>query len=409
MHFDYDVVIVGARCAGASTAMLLARQGHRVLMVDRARFPSEIPHGHFIHRHGPPRLARWGLLDRVVASGCPPVSSLLTYFGDFRFVVHKVEVDGVAWGYGPRRSRLDKILIDAAVEAGAHLLEGVAVESLLMDDGRVVGIRTASGTSIGARLTIGADGRRSLVARQVAAPAYETVPPLMCWYFTYFDDVPQAMFEMHVLPERRVIFSHPTNDNLLAMFVGWPIDEFGSVRSDIDRSFYAALDLAPGLGARVRAGQRVERYFGTADLPNFLKKPYGPGWALGGDAGCHKDPLQGRGVGDALLDADLLADAVHSGLSEAQPLDVALANYELRRNEAMLPGYYENIRMAHLRPMPPEVLNLRRALRDKPADATRYFLAIYGRIPDEDFFNPTNLERIVGSASRQSVALAGDD
>src|SRR5215472_8685943 len=129
--YDYDAVIVGARCAGAWTAMLLARKGHRVLLVDRARFPSEIPHGHFIHRHGPPRLARWGLLDRIVASGCPPVTSMLTYFGDFPLVAHNLEVDHVAWGYGPRRSALDKILVDAAVEAGADLLEGVAVNSLL--------------------------------------------------------------------------------------------------------------------------------------------------------------------------------------------------------------------------------------------------------------------------------------
>jgi flavin-dependent dehydrogenase len=379
--FDYDAIIVGARCAGASTALLLARQGHRVLMIDRATFPSEIPHGHFIHRHGPPRLARWGLLDRIVATGCPPVSSMLSYFGDFPLVAHNLEVDGVAWGYGPRRAVLDTLLVDAAVEAGAELLEGVGVTDLVFDDNRVVGVRGSRGAPLTARLTIGADGRHSRVAQLVGAPAYEAVPTLMCWYFTYYEDVPDAAFEMHVLPERRVIFTHPTNDNLLTIFVGWPIDEFASVRADVERCFLDALDLAPGLGPRVRSGQRVERFRGMADLPNVLKKPHGPGWALVGDAGCHKDPLQARGIADALQDAELLANAAHQGLSDSQPLDTALVEYKRCRNAAVLPGFRETIQGARLEPIPPEVLRQREALRDNPAETTRYFLEFYERIP----------------------------
>jgi flavin-dependent dehydrogenase len=404
--FDYDAIIVGARCAGASTALLLARQGHRVLMIDRAKFPSEIPHGHFIHRHGPPRLARWGLLDRIVATGCPPVSSMLSTFGDSPLVAHGLEADGVAWGYGPRRAVLDKILVDAAVEAGAELLEGVAVADLVVEAGRVAGVRRSDGTPIRARLTVGADGRRSRVAQLVGAPAREATPTLMCWYFTYFRDVPNAGFEMHVLPERRVIFTHPTNDNLLTVFVGWPIDEFASVRAAVERSFLAALDLAPRLGRRVRAGQRVERFSGTADLPNFVRKPHGPGWALVGDAGCHKDPLQARGIADALQDAELLANAADQGLSGTRSLDTALAEYEVRRNEAVLPGYRDNIQGAQLRPVPRDVLRLRAALRDRPADATRYFLAFYERISREAFFNPANLERVLGSHDHPSADFA---
>ena len=72
MERKYDIIVVGARCSGAPTAMLLARKGYKVLLADRARFPSEIAHGHFIHRHGPRRLRDWGLLDRVIATGCPP-------------------------------------------------------------------------------------------------------------------------------------------------------------------------------------------------------------------------------------------------------------------------------------------------------------------------------------------------
>lgn len=403
MQFDYDALVVGARCAGASTAMLLAQRGHRVLLLDRARFPSDIMHGHFIHRHGPLRLARWGVLDRIAASGCPPVSTLVSYFGDFRLVARNLEVDGVAWGYGPRRAVLDKILVDAAVAAGAELRERTAVESLLTDGDRVLGVRTSGSTPITARLTIGADGKHSRVAQAVEAPVYEAVPTLACWYFTYFRDVPDVSFEMHVLPQRRAVFAHRTNDDLLAVFVGWPIKAFASVRADLEASFLAVLDQAPGLGERVRAGRRVERFYGTGDMPNFLRRPFGPGWALVGDAGCHKDPFLALGVCDALRDAELLADAAHDGLSDNRPLELALANYERCRNEATLPDYRENVQMAAFGPIPPDALRLRQALRNRPDDVTSFFLARYGRIPHEVFFNPQNMQRLLATDA-QSVA-----
>jgi flavin-dependent dehydrogenase len=404
MRSDYDVIIVGARCAGASTAMLLARMGHRVLLVDRARFPSDIPHGHFIHRDGPPRLARWGLLDRIVATGCAPLTAQTSFFGDFPLVARNLEMDGVARGYGPRRVSLDKVLVDAAIEAGAELHEGVAIDSLLTSDDHVLGIRTTRSTPITARLTVGADGKHSRVAQAVRAPSYETVPTLMCWYFTYYRDVPDPHTEMYVLPRRRAIFAFGTNDNLLAVFVGWPIDEFAAVRSQLEASFTATLDLAPGLGERVRVGRPVERLYGTGDLPNFLRRPFGPGWALVGDAGCHKDPFLAFGICDALRDAELLAEAADDGLSGNRPLEAALAEYERRRNKATLSDYYENLHMAQLGPMPPDVLRLRQALRDKPADSSQYVMTRDGRIPREVFFNPENIARIMDGVPEVAVA-----
>jgi flavin-dependent dehydrogenase len=291
-----------------------------------------------------------------------------------------------------------------AVEAGAELRQGCAVEGLLFSGQRVAGIRTADGARFTARLVVGADGRHSRVAQAVQAPAYEAVPTLACWYFTYFRDVPEPIFEMHLLPQRRVVFVHPTNDDLLAVFVGWPIDEFAAVRSDLEASFLSTLDLAPGLGERIRAGRRAERFFGSGDLPNYLRTPCGPGWALVGDAGCHKDPFMALGVCDALRDAELLATAAIDGLAGNCPLDTALADYARQRDEAVLPDYRENLHMAQLGPLPPDVLRLRQALRDKPADTTRFTLAKYGRIPREEFFNPSNLERILGSPAPQAAA-----
>jgi flavin-dependent dehydrogenase len=204
--------------------------------------------------------------------------------------------------------------------------------------------------------------------------------------------------EMHVLPERRAIFTFPTNDNLYAIFVGFPIEEFPQVRADVEGSVLAALDLAPGLGPRIRASRRAERVYGHADMPNFLRKPFGPGWALVGDAGCHKDPFLALGCCDALRDAELLADAAHLGLAGAAPLDQALQAYEQQRNTATFPDYEENIRMARLLRVPADVLRLRAALRDRPEDTTRWALATHHRLPRETFFNPTNLERILSSA-----------
>jgi flavin-dependent dehydrogenase len=210
--------------------------------------------------------------------------------------------------------------------------------------------------------------------------------------------------EVYVLPQRRAIFAFATNDNLLSVLVAGPIDEFASVRSNLVASFTETLDFAPGFGERVRLGKRVERFYGSGDLPNYLRKPFGPGWALVGDAGCHKDPFLAFGICDALRDAELLAEAAHEGLSGSRPLDAALTEYEARRNEATLPDYYENLHRAQFCPIPPDVLRLRRALRDNPDDTTRYVMATERRIPREAFFDPENLARIMASAPERTTA-----
>jgi flavin-dependent dehydrogenase len=371
-----DAIVIGARCAGASTALLLARRGLDVMLVDRARFPSEIPHGHFIHRHGPARLRDWGLLDRVLATGCPPVTSITTDFGDFPLVGRDLAVDGVPVGLGPRRAALDAVLVEAAVEAGAQLRESFPVHELVYDEGRVVGVRSGS-QSERARLVIGADGKTSNVARWVEAPAYEDVPTLTCWYFSYWSGVPGDGLELY-LHDRRVIFAFPTNDGLFAVFVAWPIDDLAIVRGDIERELLAVVDGVPELAERVRAGRREERLFGATALPNFLRRPYGPGWALVGDAGCHKDPYRALGVCDAFRDAELLADAVADALSAGVPEEEAFARYERRRNEATLPDYHENLHLARLGPFPPEVLDRRAAIRGDDEQTRGFYLASEG-------------------------------
>jgi flavin-dependent dehydrogenase len=396
----YDAIVIGARCAGAPVAMLLARKGYKVLLLDRSRFPSEIAHGHFIHRQGPKLLARWRLLDKVVESNCPPVLTQTTDYGGFALIGRTLVSEGVAFGYGPRRSVLDKILIDAAIEAGAELREGFSAEDFLFENNRLVGTRGRSNGHVvteKAHITIGADGRRSRLARALRAPVYQSTPSLTCWYFSYWSGVPNDGLEIY-LRQRRVIFAFPTNDHLFAIFIAWPIEEFHQVRSDISGSFMQALDLVPPLAERVRTGKREERFFGMADVPNFFRKPHGPGWALVGDAGCHNDPFMALGICDAFRDAELLANAVDEGLSGKRSIEETMVEYEKRRNEASATDYQRNIDFARFRPLPLETYQLRAALRGNHEDINRFIMATEGMIPREEFFNPENLSRVMGAA-----------
>jgi len=403
----YDAIVIGARCAGAVTAMLLARDGHRVLLLDRGVIPSDVHRGHFIHRHGPKRLADWGLLERVVGTNSPPITTHLTDFGDFPLIGRDIRLGDVAWGYAPRRRQLDQVLVEGAVEAGAEFRPNFLVESCLWDADRVTGVRgrdhgQPTNSTEKALITIGADGRNSTLARAVGAPSYEETPTLTCWYFSYWSGVPTEGFEWY-LRKNRVIFSFLTNDNLFAIFIGWPIDEFGLVKADIEGQFMRVVDQIPGFAERVRSGSREERFYGAADLPNYLRRPFGPGWALVGDAGCHKDPMMAHGICDAFRDADLLTTAIHEDLAGQCPLDDALMRYERRRNEATMAEYRENIAAARFAPVSPDLLQLRLALRGNQEDTNRFVMALEGWISQEEFFNPDNLERIVAKAGGSSV------
>lgn len=403
----YDAIVIGARCAGAVTAMLLARQGHRVLLVERGLMLRDVHQGHFIHKQGPQLLAEWGLLDRIVATNCPPIVTHLTDFGDFALIGRDIRVGNVAWGYGPRRRQLDHVLVEAAIEAGAEFRPNFLVESLLWNGNRVQGIsgrqRHQGASSIEkAHITIGADGKNSAFARAVGAPRYQETPSLSCWYFSYWSGVPSEGFEMYVRGNH-AIFSFLTNDDLFAIFIAWPIEQFHSVKADIEGQFMRVVDLAPGFAERVRCGRREERFFGSADLPNFLRRPFGPGWALVGDAGCHKDPFMALGICDAFRDADFLAAAVHEGLVGQTPLDGALMRYERRRNEATMADYGENIARARFDPMPAKLLQLRAALRSNEEDTRQFIMAREGMIPHQEFFNAENLERILTKAEVSPV------
>ncbi len=398
----YDAIVVGARCAGSPTAMLLARKGYRVLLLDKAGFPSDHMSTHWIHQPGVARLERWGLRERLAATGCPPITSMTMDLGPFALRGTLPPKGSVAEGYCPRRTVLDKLLVDAAVEAGAELREHFTVQDLVWDGDRVSGItgRSATGTTVTeqARIVIGADGVHSLVARQVEAPTYNTRPTFTCAYYSYWSGVPLDGVEFYPR-EHRGFGVLPTHHGLTCIIVGWPHEEFHAYRADIEGNFLKTLELAPALAERVRQGRREERFTGTAELYNFFRRPHGPGWALVGDAGYHKDSITAQGISDAFRDAELVAEAVNASLSGKRPIEEAMLQYEQRRNEAALPIYEFTCQLAALEP-PPEMQQLFAALRRDQEQTNRFFGTLAGTVPVAEFFAPKNIEQILGAAAQ---------
>jgi flavin-dependent dehydrogenase len=390
----YDAIIVGARCAGSPTATLLANKGYRVLLVDRASFPSDTLSTHYIHQPGVAKLHRWGLLDKVAASGCPPVEKQIFDVGPFVLTGAPPPADGITMGYAPRRTVLDKILVDAAVAAGVELREHFTVTGIITEDDRVIGIRgnSAGGSEVTerARIVIGADGVRSTIARLVEAPAYDEVPAYSCAFYTYWSGVDVHTAELYPRPGRMLIAA-PTNDGLTMTIVYWPESEFSRVHSDVERCFLEALDEVPALSERVRAGKRAEKFRGTAELRNYFRRPYGPGWALVGDAGYHKNPITAEGITDAFRDAEFLAEALDDGFSGRTQPEVALAEYERKRKEAVMPVYRLTCDLARLEPPPEDMQKLMAALRGNEVQTGRFIGTIAGTVPVPEFFSPENV------------------
>jgi 2-polyprenyl-6-methoxyphenol hydroxylase-like FAD-dependent oxidoreductase len=399
---EYDAIVVGARCAGSPTAMLLARQGHRVLVVDRATFPSDTDSTHFIHAKGVASLRRWGVLDQVVASGCPPVDHYSMDFGPITIAgTPRPADDGGVLAYCPRRTVLDKILVDAAVAAGAEVREGFTVEEVVVEDGAVVGIRGhgADGTAVEARakVVIGADGRNSRVAKAVDPPRYDEKPVLQWSYYTYFRDLPVRGMEVYVRPDRGWA-AMPTNDGLTLVVVGWPIEEAAAYKADVEANFTKTFELCPDFAARIALATRVEPFRGAA-CDNFFRRPYGPGWALVGDAGYTKDPITAQGITDAFRDAELCAGAIGDWLGGRSSFDDAMSGYQATRDAAVGPVYEFTAQLASLTPPPPELQQLLGAAAGDPEAMSDFVSLTTGTVSPVEFFDPANIGRIMAGAA----------
>jgi flavin-dependent dehydrogenase len=297
---------------------------------------------------------------------------------------------------------LDKLLVDAAVEAGAELREQFSVDALVWDGDGVTGIagRSANGTSLTehARIVIGADGIHSLVAREVSAPIYNERPTYSCAYYSYWSDVPVEGVEFY--PRDRCGFGAlPTHDGLTCIIAGLPNDQFPAYRANVEETFFTILGQAPVFAERVRLGKRQERFRGTGEMVNRFRKPFGNGWALVGDAGYHKDSITAQGITDAFRDAELLAEALDAGWAGRSPLQESMAEYEHRRNAAAFPQYDLACQFAMMEPPSPEMQQLFGALRANQPDTDRFVGTIAGTFPIAQYFAPDNMARIVGATA----------
>lgn len=405
----YDAIIVGARCAGSPTAMLLARKGYKVLLLDRGTFPSDMPFSnHYVHQTGSARMKRWGLLDKLAATGCPPITTNHWNYGDFTLTGSPIPAEGgVSEAYAPRRKVLDPILVEAAVAAGAELREGFSAQEVLFEGDTVVGIRgrQKNGANVleKARITIGADGMFSMVARSVQAPEYSSKPALEGSWYAYWSGVKMKGWHLWLRPQR-VIFAYNTNDNLALIGVAFAARDLPTVRTNLEPHYHQVIqEFAPDLAEDLKKGRRETRFVGGA-IPGHVRKPYGPGWALVGDAGYQKDPCTASGITDALGSAEWLAEAIDAGFSGRQPLDQALAAYEQKRNQAELPYYELTSQLATLEPPPLETRQLLAALVHNPEQRSRFFGVLAHTVPVPEFFAPENVRNIIEDGQRTMAA-----
>jgi 2-polyprenyl-6-methoxyphenol hydroxylase-like FAD-dependent oxidoreductase len=358
----HDVVVVGGRVAGSATAMLLARLGHDVVVVDQASFPSDTVSTHSIARSGVVQLRRWGLLDEVLDSGAPAIRQVTFHAGGESVSRVIKEKSGVDLVVAPRRYLLDMILACAALRAGADVRDGVTVTGVRRDGrGRVTGVdghdRAGAPVELDARFVVGADGLGSRVARSVGAAVNEVGEPAAdgAAQYAYYDGIPWTGFEFFVAP-RSFAGVFPTHHGQACIWVCTPAADARVVRRGTGSRAEAFGELlgrsAPELAERLRDARRTSPVQGMLRQPNQLRQASGPGWALVGDAGYYRDAVTAYGISDAFRDAELLAVALDQALCGAAEEAAALAGYQHQRDRALREIFELTCRLAAYPPVP---------------------------------------------------------
>jgi flavin-dependent dehydrogenase len=300
--------------------------------------------------------------------------------------------DGISVGYCPRRKILDQLMIDAARAAGAEVREGTVVEELLRDNtGAVTGMRARTGdvsSDESARIVIGADGKRSRVAQLVDAQQYDERPGTAFWYYNYFQDldVPPAML---AFVDQNGVFLNRTHDGAHVVGAGTRVEHFADFKRDVSGNFLRLWRTAsPEVADCLAQTQPAERWVGTADVPGFHRVPFGPGWALVGDAGLHKDPITGSGITEAWVQAEWLTEAVDDGFSERRNLSDALHDFQQRRDDHSRNWYEWTHATARLDPVPEPAAAIFASLGDDRPSADRFAMLNAGLISMRDFYTP---------------------
>lgn len=421
----WDAVIVGARCAGSATALHLAKRGLKVLLVDRAGFPSDTLSTHFLWSRGASYLNRMGVYDRVLKQ--TPSGTAIRFMRDgisflARTPVEEVRKrlehvhgagDGAVDSYvSVRRTVLDQLLIEAACEAGVEFRSGPNVEELTREGDRVTGVRGVdvrgrhTAFHERARFVIGADGRTSKIAQLAGAAITAENEEGTFAYYTYFSGLALD----HAVMEKRgrlALVIVPTNHGQFMTLVFGPKAWWKDFLADLEGNFWRAMEWVDApLAAQVRAAKREEAFHGLGDQRAFKRTCAGPGWLLVGDAACIKDQCTAIGMTHAFRDAELATDAVTRTLAGTPETD-ALSRYASAR-DADLAGYYEFVqRMAGMALATPDDLRFMRVLEREPAEAD-LFAAMYGDSMRVDDFTAEVRPRVLARASAAADEPAAD-
>lgn len=390
----YDVVIVGARCSGAAMAMVLARAGHRVLMVDKDARDSEMKHStHFLQAPGVARLRRWGLLPALEAA-CPGFDYYELDFGAMRLAGRPPAVDGDARTFCPRRYLIDTLLVQAAEAAGAEYRPATRVTDLLRDGERVTGVRVAradgASASLSARLVIGADGPGSTVAKLVDAAHYAEAPAQQVTVWGYWQDVGGDGLRFRTLPGTGLYYG-PTAPDQLLVGVNWAMPTYKALTVSPEQDYRARIaELDPELHEQLASAELAEP-LRRGSTRNFLRVPHGPGWVLVGDAGHKKDPCSAQGMSDAFIDVEQAGAILDAGLRGELELEPALRAWHVERDARLLPRHHMTLQMASFAAPTEEELALYRLIERQPAATTAFLGLLSGATDPSQFFAPDNL------------------
>jgi 2-polyprenyl-6-methoxyphenol hydroxylase-like FAD-dependent oxidoreductase len=369
---SYDVVVAGARAAGAATAMLLARRGLSVLLVEQGARGADTLSTLALMRGGVVQLSRWGLLDAIRASGTPRIQKTTFHYAEERVEVQIKPRDGVDALYAPRRTVLDPMLADAAAEAGADVVYHTRLVDVTRSaTGRIDGVIVEGSDrvprAIAAPWVVGADGRQSTLARRVGALPYHIGPHVTAVIYTLVAGLAPDGYHWHYAGGASV-GQIPTTGGEVLVFVSMPRERFmRELRFDLERSFHRILsEVAPALASALRILRPEGPFRGFAGQEGVVRQPWGRGWALVGDAGYFKDPLTAHGITDALRDAELLARAIERGT------DTALADYQSLRDELSMRLFWITDEIASFDWSMARLQSLHKAMSEELAREARY-------------------------------------
>lgn len=357
----FDVVIVGARCAGSPLATLLARRGMRVCVLDKARFPSETPSTHVIQPCGVSALERMGTLDSVLAAGAVPIDRLTLVNEDVRVDGRLDRTVFPRPGLCVRRVTLDGLLVEAAARAGAEIRTGTKVTGLITLDGRAAGVETARGP-IRADLVVGADGRRSRVAAEVAARQYDVAPGGRTPAWAYFEGVEDRAGHLRLGRIGAYAYLACPTDSGLYMAA---ISTGPGTDATREATFATGIAAWPELAGTLADARRVGPIRVMTRWHGYFRDACGPGWALVGDAGHFKDFTPAQGIADAFRQAERLAGVLPADVADHATVDAALRAWWRWRDRDAHPMYWFATDMGAPGPSTPLVTEV---LRDVAAD-----------------------------------------